>query len=121
MNETKCVCDKMGLYLDMEVKEREVSNMIPTVTVRMMILLIETWGKGEGILSEKMINLILDVGSRSQSQIIYLMSLEFSLGTWEGKEGNEGTMTETNKNTQKGGEQQKKVGRERGRGINIRE
>lgn len=48
------------------------------------------------------------------------MSFEFSLGTWEGKDGNEGTMIETNKNTQIGREQQKIVGRERGRGIDIR-
>lgn len=62
----------MGLCLGVAVKEREVSKMIPRVTARMMILLIET-GKRR--------NLILVVGSRSQSQIIYLMSFEFSLGT----------------------------------------
>lgn len=66
-----------------------------------------------------MINFILVVGSRSQSQIIYLMSVEFSLGTWEGKHGNEGIVIETNKNTQIGREQQKTVGRERGRDIDI--
>lgn len=56
-----------------------------------------------------MINLILDIGSRSQSQNIYLMPFEFSLGTWKGKDGNEGTMIETNENTQIGREQQKKL------------
>lgn len=38
------------------------------VTARMMILLIESGKKGEEILSEGMMNLILDTGSRSQSQ-----------------------------------------------------
>lgn len=72
MNETEFVCDRMSLCLAVEVKEREVSKMSPwflaRVTARIVILLTETGKKGKGILSEGMMNLILDTGSRSQSQ-----------------------------------------------------
>lgn len=44
---------------------------------RIVILLIETGKKGEGILSEGMMNLILDTGSRSKTKKKKKMKMSF--------------------------------------------
>lgn len=95
------------------------------MTDRTVILLKEAGKKGGGHLSERMTNLILGTGCRSQSQIIET-SFEFPSYTWEGKYGHESRRIETKRNTRIGRKQKTKsvvivLIRGKGRGIDIRE
>lgn len=73
MNETEFICDRICVHLVAEGEGKGGVKYDFTVLsqsdAKIEFLLIEIGMKGEGILSEVMMNLVLDVGFRSQTQV----------------------------------------------------